>query len=174
MLEESDCKYEDLYTYVASDDENYISPANFGTSTAEDSDIELKVITEQEEGYSSDESVDDEHVSYKTNSTWIAKDETEWSSNPLPSAQTISGNILRQKGGPAASSNLFTPEELFKFIMRPEICDIILREINQWSKKVCYAFNNDLLSSFRILPDDHHQKHSNNLLKLSYMHLLVF
>ena len=70
-----------------------------------------------------------------TNSIWIAKDETEWSSNPLPSAQTISGNILRQKNGPAATSNLFTSEKLFKSIMRPEICDIIPRETNQKDKK---------------------------------------
>ena len=66
MLKKSDCEYEE--SYVASDDENYIPPANFGISTAEDSDIELEVITEQEKKYSSDESVDDEPVSHKTNS----------------------------------------------------------------------------------------------------------
>ena len=84
----------------------------------------------------------------KTNSIWIAKNQTEWSSNSLPSAQTISGNILHQKGGPAAISNLSTSEELFKSIMRPEICDIILRETNRKGKRVCDAFNNDLLSRF--------------------------
>ena len=146
MLEESDCEYKD--SYVASDDENYIPSANFGTSTAENSDIELEVIIDQEEEYSSEECVEDELVSHKTNSIWIAKDETEWSSNPLPTAQTISGNILRQKGGPAATSKLFTREELFKSMMRPEICYIILRETNRKSKRVCDAFSNNLLSRF--------------------------
>ena len=75
MLKKSDCEYEE--SYVASDDENYILPANFGINTAEDSDIELEVITEQEKEYSSDESVEDESVSCKTYSIWIAKDETE-------------------------------------------------------------------------------------------------
>ena len=90
ILEESDCEYED--SFVASDDENYIPPANFDTSTAEDSDIKLEAMIEQEE-YNSDQSVEDELVSYKTNSIWIAKDETKWSSNALPSAQKIPGNI---------------------------------------------------------------------------------
>ena len=95
MLEESDCEYED--SYVASDDDNYIPSANFGTSTTEDLDIELEVIIEQEEEYSSAESVENEPVSHKTNSISIVKDETEWNSNPLPSAKTISDNILHQK-----------------------------------------------------------------------------
>ena len=145
MLEESDCKYRD--SYVA-DDENYIPPANFDINTADDSDIELEVIIEQEEEYSSDESVEDEPVSHKTNSSWIAKDETEWSSNALPSAQTIFGNISRQRGMSAATSNLFTSEELFKSIMRTEICDVTLRETNRKGKKVSNAFNNNLLSRF--------------------------
>ena len=114
MLEESDCEYED--SYVASDDENYISSANFGTSTAEDLNIELEVIIEQEKEYSSDESVEDEPVSHKINRISIVKDETEWNSNPLPSAKTISDNILHQTSEPAATSNLFT-RELFKSIM---------------------------------------------------------
>ena len=93
-------------------------------------------MTEQEKVYSSEESVGDEPVSHKTNSIlWIAKDETERRSDPLPSPQTISGNILRQKGGPAATSNLLTPEKLFKSIMRPEIYDIILRETKRKGKK---------------------------------------
>ena len=129
------------------------------------------MIIVQEEEYSSNKIVEDESASHKTNSIWIAQDEIELSSNPLPSTQTISGNILRQKGGPAAINNLFTPEQWFKFIMRPEICDIILRETNREGKRVCDVFNNDLLSRF---PDDHHQKHFNHLLKLSCMHLLVF
>ena len=75
MLEEFDCEYED--SYVASDNENYIPPANVGTSTAKDSDIEQEVNMEQEEEYSSDESVEDNSVSHKTDSIWIAKDKRE-------------------------------------------------------------------------------------------------
>ena len=83
-------------------------------------------------------------------SIWIAKHKTERSSNPLPSAQTRSRNILRQRGGPAANSNLFTPDELLKSIMRPVICDIILRETNRKGKRVCDAFNNDLMNRFPL------------------------
>ena len=32
--------------------------------------------------------------------------------------------------------------------MRPEICDIILRNTNQKFKRVCHAFNNNLLRRF--------------------------
>ena len=71
MLKKSDCEYKE--SYVASDNENYIPPANFGISTAEVSNIELEVITEQEKEYS----IEDEPVSRKTYSIWIAKDETE-------------------------------------------------------------------------------------------------
>ena len=53
-------------------------------------------------------------LSQNVSSIWTAKDETEWGSNPLPSAQTRSRNILRQKSGPAATSNLFIPDEFFK------------------------------------------------------------
>ena len=119
MIEESDSEYEED-SHVASDDETYIPAANGDTGTPEDSDIE------QEEEYDSDESIEDEPLPQNVSSIWIAKDKTEWGSNPLPSAQTRSRNILHQRGGPAANSNLFTPDELFKSIMRPEICDIIL------------------------------------------------
>ena len=57
MIEESDFEYE-KDSYNASDDENYIPAANGGTGTPEDSVL----ITEQEEEYDSDESVEDEPV----------------------------------------------------------------------------------------------------------------
>ena len=97
------------------------------------------MIIDQEEECRLNENVEDKSVSHMTNSIWIAKYETERSNNPLPSAQTICGNILRQKSGPAATSNLFTPKELFKFIMRPEICDIVLRaeEFAMLSTAIC-------------------------------------
>ena len=34
--------------------------------------------------------------------------------------------------------------------MRPEICDIILRETNRKSKRLCDAFNNDLMNRFPL------------------------
>ena len=83
------------------------------------------MIIEHEEEYDSDESVEDEPVSQNVSSIWTKKDETEWGSNPLPSAKARSLNILHQRGKPAATSNLFTPDELFKSIVRPEIRDII-------------------------------------------------
>jgi len=128
-MEKSDSEHEED-SYNASDDENYIPAVNGGTSTPEDSDIEQEMIMKQEEEYDSDESVEDEPVPQNISSIWIAKDKTEWGSNSLPSAQTTSHNSLRQRGEPAANSNLFTPDELFKSKRRPEICDIILQETN--------------------------------------------
>ena len=148
MMEESDSEYE-KNSYDVSDDKNYIPAANDGNGTPEDSDIEQEMIIEQEE-YDSDESVEVEPVPQNVSSIWIAKDETGWNSNPLPSAQTSSRNILRQRGGPTANSNLFTPDELFKSVMRPEICDIILRETIRKGKRVCDAFNNDLMNRFSL------------------------
>ena len=58
------------------------------------------MIIEQEKEYDSDESVEDELLPQNVSSIWIAKDKTEWGSNPLPSAQTRSRNILHQRGGP--------------------------------------------------------------------------
>ena len=52
-------------------------------------------------------------------------------------------------GGPAANSNLFTPSEFFKSIMRLEICDITLRETNR-RRRVCDAFNSDLMNRFPL------------------------
>ena len=132
------------------------------------------MIIEQEEKYDSDESVEDEPVPQNVSRIWIAKVKTEWSSNPLPSAQTTSRIILRQRGGPSANSNLFTPDELFKSIMRPKSCDIILPETNRKEKRVCDAFNIDLINRFPLAFDGHHQKHSSSKLKLSCSHLLVF
>ena len=61
MIEESNSEYEEG-SYVASDEENYISAANGGTGPPEDLNIEQEMIIEQEE-YESDESVEDEPVS---------------------------------------------------------------------------------------------------------------
>ena len=86
-------------------------------------------------------------MSQNVSSIWTAKDE---GSNPLPCAQTRSRSILRQRGGPAATSKLFTPDELLKSITRPEICDIILREIDRKGKRVSDPFRNDQLSRFPL------------------------
>ena len=116
MIEESACEYEED-SYVASDDENYIPAADGGTGTPENSDIQQEMIIEQEEEYQSDKSAEDEPESQNVSGIWKAKDEAECGSNPLPSAQTRFRNILRQRGGPAATSNLFKPDKLFKSIM---------------------------------------------------------
>ncbi|XP_077129868.1 uncharacterized protein LOC143785081 [Ranitomeya variabilis] len=131
MLEESDSEHEDE-PYVASDDENYVPQVDV---TEEDSDIEQEMVIEHENEYESDESVEDDSVPQSAGDIWTAKDETQWCSNPLPNAQTKSRNVLRQRGGPAAISNLYTAKELFKSIMTPEMCDIILRETNRKAKR---------------------------------------
>ena len=107
MIEESDSECEE-YSHDASDNKSYIPAANGGTGTPQDSDIEQEMIIELEKECDSDESGKVEPVPQNVSSIWIAKDKTEWSSNPLPSAQTRSRNILRQRDGPAANRNLFT------------------------------------------------------------------
>lgn len=141
MVEEFDS---DDDPYVASDDETYVPHADI--STAEDSDLEQEFIVEQEEEYDSEDSLQDETP--HRSDTWASKDGTEWSSEPLPRGQTRSRNILRQKSGPAAASNISTPKELFKSIMSTEMCDIILRETNRKGKKVCDSYNNKLVQRF--------------------------
>ena len=101
----------------------------------------------------------------------MARDKTEWSSNPLPRAQTKSCNILHRRGKPAANSNLFTPDELFKSVMRPEICDITLRETNRKGKGVCDAFNNDLMNMF---PCASRRPPSKTFLPFTEVELLAF
>ena len=86
MIEELNSEYKEG-SYVASDEEKYISAANGGTGTPEDLNI-------KQEEYDSGESVEDELVPQNVSSIWRAKDETEWGSNPLPSTQTRSCNIL--------------------------------------------------------------------------------
>jgi len=138
MLEESVPEHNeyDANPYVEeSDDENYVPQADVGTEEA--SDIEQEIVIDQEEECDSDESAEDEPESQNVGGIWIAKDKTEWVSDPLPSAQTSSRNVLRQRGGPATISKLFMPKELFKLIISPEMCDIILRETNRKGKRVC-------------------------------------
>lgn len=67
----------------------------------------------------------------------------------MPSAQTKSRNVLRQKGGPALKSILFTERDLFKHIITPEMCDIILRETNRKAKRV-YDANSSAQSSQKV------------------------
>ena len=147
MIGKSDSEYEEG-SYVASNDGNYIPAANGGTGTPEVSNIEQEMIIEQEEEYDSDEIVEDKPLSQNVSSIWTAKGETKWGSNPVPNAQTRTRNILRQRSGPAATTNLFAPDQLFKSIMRPKICDITLRETNRKGERVWDAFNNDLLNRF--------------------------
>lgn len=77
------------------------------------------------------------------------QDETKWHySESLLNDQTRSRNIIRQKGGPATTSYLFTPKEIFKPLMTPEMCDNISQETYWKSKKVCDAYNSQLLEKF--------------------------
>lgn len=138
IINESDSEYEEEQ-YVASHDENYIPQAD--ASTEEETDIEQEMVIEQEDEYDSDESVEDEPVPQSVGNIWTSKDETQWRSDR-------SHNVLRQIGGPAAISNLYTAKELFKSIMTPEMCDIILRETNRKAKRVCEAYNNQLVQRF--------------------------
>ena len=46
------------------------------------------------------------------------------------------------------TNNLSTPKELFKSIISPEMCDVILRETNRKGKRVYDAFNNQLVQKF--------------------------
>lgn len=67
------------------------------------------MVVEQADEYDSEERIDDKSLSQSFENIWVSKDKTEWRSNTLPSSQVKSRNVLRQKGGAAKSSNLFTP-----------------------------------------------------------------
>jgi len=112
MVEESNSEVEE-YPYIASDNDNYVPNAD--QSTAEESDIEQEMVIERAEGYDSEESTEDEPLSQSFESIWVAKDESEWHRNSLPSSQVRSRNIPRQKGGSAKINNLFTPKKYLCF-----------------------------------------------------------
>jgi len=62
------------HTYIASDDENYIT--NEGHSTADESDIEQGMVIEQAKEYDSEESTEDD-LSQSFENIWVSKDKTE-------------------------------------------------------------------------------------------------
>lgn len=139
MIEHSEDEEE---SFVASDEDSYLP--QLGNASTEESDIEHEVIVECQDQYESNESAEHEPISQSIGSILIGKDGTQWYTEPLPSLQTKSRNVLYQRGGPAL--NCFSTEkELFISIITPEICDIVLRESNRKAKRVCEAFNNKLL-----------------------------
>ena len=89
----------------------------------EDSDIELELVIEEERNDL--EEGDDNELENLVDSL-TAKDGTKWRSSALANAQTINRNILS-----VANCSLYSPKELFKSFMSPEMCDIILRETNR-------------------------------------------
>lgn len=94
----------------------------------------------------------------------IANEQIEWHSEALQCSQT-----RRQIGWPTVTINCLIC--LFKLIISSEMCDIILRETNQKSKKVCCCKN------FPQLPNDYPKENLRHLLNLSLMEyylLLVF
>lgn len=120
--------------FIASDEDEYIPEIE-----SEESDVEIEPVIEQEEPYL-DEISDEEETPAQPN-VLIAKDGTHWTDTPLPQAQTISRNILREKCGAPNFSALYTAKETFKSIMSNEICTIILRETNRKGTRVTEDYN---------------------------------
>lgn len=115
---------EEEVEFIASDEEAYIpNPPNRET---EMSDIELEHVVKEESDSSSEECVDNPADTNRLPGILSSRDGTEWHSSPLPTAQTIRRNILRERGGPSSISSLFTAKQTFKSIITNEICDIIL------------------------------------------------
>lgn len=66
----------------------------------------------------------------------------------MPNAQTHARNILRQKGGPHASTRNFSRKQIFQTIMSSEIRTIILRESNQKAKQDWEDYNTRITQRF--------------------------
>ncbi|KAF2904374.1 hypothetical protein ILUMI_01795 [Ignelater luminosus] len=95
-LEETESEEE---PFVASDEDEYLpEPADI---ESEESDVEKEPVIEQEEEYDSDES-DEEEPALTQPAGFVAKDGTQWRDALDPQAQTVSRNVMRQKGGAAA------------------------------------------------------------------------
>lgn len=72
---------------------------------------------------------------------YIAKDKTVWKKTPPEVRQTASHNVLRQKSGPAKSTETLSVGDTFKKIITVEMIDQIIRHTNQKAKKVFDDFN---------------------------------
>lgn len=129
--------------FVPSDNEqNYIPPGEEAAS--EVSDVEPEAEIESEVGsYDSDESVEEEPTNELS-----GKDGTQWRLDPFPETQRLCRNIIRQRGGAATFSSLYTPKDTFKSLLSNEICDIILRETNRKGAKVTETYNKKLLEKY--------------------------
>lgn len=112
----------------------------------EESDAELEGVIfdeEEDDSYDSNDSIemDSENIH-------ISKDNTEWSTIPPRSTQTVTRNLLRQKCGPPNRSKNWSPKENFKSFLTPEISSIIIRESNRKEQKLIDAFNSNLIVQY--------------------------
>lgn len=100
----------------------------------EASDVEqvMEIVSNDDDDYDSDEFCAEVDMNFDL----TTKDGTQWSSKPLPLSQTRKRNILRQKGGAAKFSNLYTAKEVFKSIMTPHMCATILNETNKKASQI--------------------------------------
>lgn len=130
--------------FVASDEDEYI-PQLLSGGESEESDIEKEPVVEQE--YTdSDENVDEEEAPTKT--TWAGKDGTQWSDTSSIQRQTIGRNILHEKSGASSFSRSYTAREIFKSIISPEMCTLILRHSNKKGRKVTDEWNRKLADKY--------------------------
>ncbi|XP_074033076.1 uncharacterized protein [Leptinotarsa decemlineata] len=140
-LEESDEE-----PFVASDTDDYIpEPADL---ECEESDVGNEPVIKQEEEYDSDESIKEEPALTQP-VVFVSKNGTQWRDTPHPQAQTLSRNILRQKGGAAAFSALLTAKEIFNIIMSNEMCNIIVRESDRKGRKETENYNAELIQRYK-------------------------
>lgn len=140
-MDESDSEEEPL---VASDDEEYVP--NQQNEKLEESDAEMVGSIDEESEYDSDESIEKE--TSQDDENLLAKDGTIWQKNPFSQHQTVSRNVLHEKGGPARSTATLTEKQIFKNIMSQEVCSIILRETNRKGAKITSDINNLLIRKY--------------------------
>lgn len=100
---------------------------------ASDVEYTTEFVINDDDDYDSDDVLDEAVFDLST------KDGTQWSSSPLPASQTRKRNILRQHGGAAKYSNMYTAKEVFKTLITPEMCKVIIDETN---KKATQVLNN--------------------------------
>lgn len=72
---------------------------------------------------------------------YIAKDKTVWSKTPPDVHQAASHNVVRQRSGPARSTETLSIVDTFKKIVTVEMVDLIVRYTNQKAKQVYDTYN---------------------------------
>lgn len=131
LMEESDDNYEKFDSMLDEDEEQ----TAFLADSIVDSDIEELQLPEYNPTETDSEEDFDECIE-ETN-TFQAKDDTIWSSQPIPYRKMLSHNIRRSVfSGPTRKTEGLNIMQTFKQLISFEIIDIIIRETNRKARQI--------------------------------------